>query len=172
MTTDDKDKLDNKKVACCCQAFDPTKWDEKEFTWDNKPFVHEWTWCLWYMPLNFGGALARAQRKIDAATADESDIVLSDMVSPWYTNIFAASSKNDVPNAQMVHLSGTFVTKVFEGPYQNFGQWIAAMQQYVQTTRGLDNVNPASAMYVQYGTCPKCAQTMGKNYVVLWVKVA
>lgn len=113
------------KNHVCCPPFDERKarFDEKEIQWTNKPFVKDSTWCFMYVPLNFGGAVKRAGAKIDAADAavpDEEFILLSDMKSPWITNIYFSVTKDVVQNAEMIHLSGTFLTKVFEGPFKDF----------------------------------------------------
>eukprot|EP00977_Amphora_coffeiformis_P023008 scaffold12066_cov171-Amphora_coffeaeformis.AAC.1 len=74
----------------------------------------------------------------------------------------------------MVHLSGTFLTKVFEGPYSQFDTWIKEMKEYVKKVKGdqVDNVDDYANWYQYYTTCPKCAKKYGKNYTVLFVKVA
>ena len=72
----------------------------------------------------------------------------------------------DVPNAQMAKLSGTFLTKVFEGPYQNAGKWAVEMKEYVKN-KGKE----LKKMYFSYTTCPKCAKAYGKNYVVLFAQI-
>ena len=164
----------------CCEEFDPSLWDEKETTWNEKPFIKESTWCFLHIPLNFGGAVSRACRKIEAsnvAVPPKDFVLLTDMISPWSIRIFLsiASSEDggdttEIPGAEIVKISGTFLTKVFEGPYKDFGKWIKEMQVYVKKEKGLDV--KGSDMFAQYGTCPRCAKKYGKNYVALWVKVA
>jgi hypothetical protein len=63
-------------------------------------------------------------------------------------------------------LSGTFLTKVFEGPFVEAPSWAAQMQAYV-AGRG----QTIQKLYFGYTTCPKCAKAYGKNYVVLFAKV-
>lgn len=66
----------------------------------------------------------------------------------------------------MAKLTGTFLTKVFEGPYRNIGKWMKEMWAFV-AARG----KPAGKMYIYYTTCPKCAKKYGKNYVVFLAQV-
>lgn len=66
----------------------------------------------------------------------------------------------------MAALSGTFLCKVFEGPYRNIRTWISQMQRYVGS-RG----RTLKKLYFYYTTCPKCAKQYGKNYVVLLAQV-
>jgi hypothetical protein len=175
VVVNDTNKAKSDKV--CCPDFSPRieHFDEKEITWKNKPFIKDSTWCFLHVPLNFGGAVTRACKKIEAADAavdDEDFVLLSDMTSRWNTNLLFAVSKEFVPNAEMLHLSGTFLTKVFEGPYSKFDSWTKEMEAYVKKAKGDDgNVSDCTKWYAYYPTCPKCAKKYGKNYVVLFVKV-
>ena len=74
--------------------------------------------------------------------------------------------KGPVPGATMERLSGSFLTKVFEGPFHRAGEWARQMEDYVALeSRTLEKI------YFGYTTCPKCAKAYGKNYVVLFGKV-
>jgi len=66
----------------------------------------------------------------------------------------------------MAKLSGKFLTKVFEGPYQNAGKWAVEMKDYV-ASKGKE----LKKLYFSYTTCPKCAKAYGKNYVVLFAQI-
>ena len=59
-----------------------------------------------------------------------------------------------------------FLTKVFEGPYQNVGKWAMEMAEYVKG-KGKE----IKKLYFSYTTCPKCAKAYGKNYVVLFAQI-
>jgi hypothetical protein len=67
----------------------------------------------------------------------------------------------------MTNLSGTFVTKLFEGPFHKVGEWATEMRKLAsETGRHTDKI------YFWYTTCPRCAKAYGKNYVILFAKVA
>jgi len=68
--------------------------------------------------------------------------------------------------AVMEKMSGTFMSKVFEGPYKDAGKWAKEMDKYVR----LKGKNPKK-IYFFYTTCPKCAGYYGKNYTVLLAKI-
>ena len=159
----------------CCREFDPAPWDEKEITWKDKPFLKESTWCFLHVPLNFGGATNRFNAKVEAApdikVPDDEFVMLSDMRSPWSTRIYFSVAKDSIPSGEIVKFTGTFLTKVFEGPYKNFNSWIAEMKTYVKKEKGQEDVKSCD-LYAYYATCPKCAKKYGKNYVVLFAKVA
>ncbi len=64
------------------------------------------------------------------------------------------------------HVSGTFLTRVFEGPYANVHRWVQEMKTYVAARQ-----KKLEKLYFFYTTCPKCAKFYGKNYIVLLAKV-
>ena len=59
--------------STCCPEFDPTKWDDKLFEWENKMFIKDHVCTLFYMPINFGKAMIRLDKAIKAAGADVPD---------------------------------------------------------------------------------------------------
>ena len=104
--------------------------------------------------------------QIEAAHAkSEEMIVLADENSLWGADVYVNVAK-DVPGAQMASISGTFLSKVFEGPYKNIRTWISQMHQYVKS-QGKE----PKKLYFYYTTCPRCAKVYGKNYVVLLAQV-
>jgi len=150
----------------CCPRFDPTPWDEQEITWQDKRFVADRVRSFLHIPLNFKGVMMRNVALIEAADARPDEmIVLSEENSPWGADVYIAVSK-DVPGARMTGISGTFMSKVFEGPYSQARQWCKQMQDHV-TAAG----RQVKKMYNYYTTCPKCAKEYGKNYVVLLAQV-
>ena len=150
----------------CCPKFDPQPWDEREIKWENKRFVTDRVRSFLHIPLNFGGVMIRNMALIEAADAKPEDvIVLSDENSLWGADVYISVTK-DVPQAKPATLSGTFMCKVFEGPYKNVGKWCRQMQEHVRAAG-----KELKHMYYYYTTCPKCAKKYGKNYVVLLAKV-
>lgn len=149
----------------CCPRFDPAPWDEKEIRWQNKRFVKDRVTSFLHIPLNFGAAMRRSMARIEAAgAASDQNVVLSEERSLWGADVYIAVTK-DVPGARMATISGTFLSKVFDGPYRDMPKWIVAMKGFVHG-RGMD----IKRMYSFYTTCPACAKKRGKNYVVLLVQ--
>ena len=151
----------------CCPRFDPQPWDEKEIQWDGKLFIKDKVRCFLYMPLNFGKAMVRCMDKIEKADAftPAPPLGLSDHTSPWNMDLYIEVTKN-VPEADTVKLSGTYMTKVFEGPYKDTRIWCKQMQEWVSAQ---GKTIQKHLMY--YTTCPKCAKHYGKNYVVYFAQV-
>ncbi|MDD5317718.1 MAG: hypothetical protein PHF51_03205 [Candidatus ainarchaeum sp.] len=159
------DKIYDSETGCC-QRFDPKPWDEKEVTWKNKLFLRDHVISFFHIPLNMGGVMKRDVEKIAAAGAlPEKAVMLMDEGSLWGSDIFIEVAK-EVPGAKMERISGTFLTKVFEGPYQDAGKWAKEMQEFVKS-KGKET----KKLYFYYTTCPSCAKFYGKNYTVLVARV-
>ena len=150
----------------CCPRFKPAPWDGQELHFENKPFVRASTISLFHVPLNMTSVFTRTWNAVkDAHAQDGGLLVLSHDDSAWHAEHLFAVSK-PVDGADMVSLSGDFVTKVFEGPYAHARAWRDEMKHEVERRgRSLDT------LYFFYTTCPKCATYYGKNYVVGVAKV-
>jgi len=160
------DKLYENSETGCCPRFDPAPWNEKEITLQDKLFIKDRVRSIFHIPLNFDKVMIRNMEKIKSAGAlAPAPLLLTDENSLWGADVYIAVSK-EVPGEKMEKISGTFLSKVFEGPYKDAGKWAKEMVSYVKS-KGKDLTN----MYFFYTTCPKCAQYYGKNYTVLLAKV-
>jgi hypothetical protein len=150
----------------CCPRFEPGPWDGTEREWKDKRFVKDRVRSFLHIPLNFGAVMVRNMSKIEAAGAKSNDtIVLCDENSLWGADVYI-SVPTEIPDAENVTISGTFISKVFEGPYQNVRNWIQETRQFV-ASRG----KQIQKLFCYYTTCPKCAKKYGKNYVVILAQV-
>jgi len=150
----------------CCKKFDPKKFEGKTVTWKKKRFVKDHVTSFFHIPLNFASVIKRNTEKIDKVMAFPKDPVwMSDEKSLWGSDIYFEVSKH-VPDAENVLLSGTFMTKVFEGAYKNIKIWMKEMESYVK-----EKGKTPKHYYFFYTTCPKCAKHYGKNYVVIFAEV-
>ncbi len=157
-----------KEQKICCPKFDPKPWDEKEFVWKDKLFIKDEVKSFMHIPLNIGPVMQRMQNKVKAAGAElpiSEFVLLSDEFSSWKSIQYMAVSK-EVPDAENVQLSGTYLTKVFEGPYKDAPNWHRDMTNYVKGKN-----KEVKKIYLYYTTCPKCAKKYGKNYVVAVAEV-
>ena len=146
----------------CCPEFDPIPWDDQTFQWENKKFIKDKVFTLFYMPMNFGQVMKRLDRKVSAAGATMPDwLGLSDHTSKWNMDIFLAVDKV-VPDAENVTLSGKFFSKVYEGPFRDTEKWC---NDFENLAKAKDFT--IKKWYMWYTTCPKCAKRYGKNYVVV-----
>ncbi len=150
----------------CCAPFDPQPWQEKEIVWQDKLFVKDRVSSFFHVPLNMGAKIIKNMKLIESACAQSGyQLMLTDENSLWGCDIYIDVAK-EVPGAKMAKISGTFLTKVFEGPYHNAGKWAREMAEYAKSKN-----KPMRKLYFSYTTCPKCAKTYGKNYVVLFAQI-
>jgi hypothetical protein len=150
----------------CCAPFDPSPWQDQEITWSNEPFVEDHVRSVFHVPLRFGRHVTKNQALIEAAGAVPTvPLMLSDEKSAWGADLYIRVTK-PVPGARMTTLSGTFLTRVYDGPFRDAPKWAANMQSFV-ASRG----RKLEKLYFAYTTCPACSKVYGKNYVVLFAKV-
>ncbi len=118
------------------------------------------------IPLNFGAVMRRNVGPMEAAGAvPDNMVVLADENSLWGADVYIEVTR-DVPGAEMATISGTFLSKVFEGPYRNMREWIEEMKGFVRSRD-----RELHRMYFFHTTCPKCAKKYGKNYVAILAQV-
>jgi hypothetical protein len=150
----------------CCPRFQPAAWDGQELRFEGKLFVRASTISALHVPLNMGSVFARTQRAIEQAHASSGGfLVLSHEDSPWHAQHLFAVDK-DVPGAEMTRLTGTFLTKVFDGPFQDAPKWMADLRAFA-AQKGRD----VKDAYLFYTTCPRCSKVYGHNYVVGFARV-
>ncbi|MFC2022933.1 hydrolase [Chloroflexota bacterium] len=160
------DTLYEEAETGCCPRFNPEPWDEKEVVWQDRLFIKDSVNSLLHIPINFGKVIVKNAEKIkEAGALTPEPLMLSDEGSLWRSDIYIAVSK-DVPGARMETISGTFLTKAFEGPYKDVGKWVKQMKAFVDS-KGRD----IEKLYFFYTTCPRCAKFYGKNYTVLLARV-
>ena len=160
------EKLYQDSETGCCPRFDPNPWDEKEVSFKDRLFLKDRVMSLFHIPLNFGQVMKRDMEKIQKAGAlAPKPLMLSDSSSLWGTDVYIAVDK-EVPGTNMEKMSGTFLTKVFEGEYKNMGKWTREMKGFV-ASKGKSMKN----MYFFYTTCPACAKYYGNNYTVILAEV-
>jgi hypothetical protein len=151
----------------CCPPFDPEAWDGKTIEWNRKKFIKGKVFTLFHIPMNFGSVIKKLDAKVRGASAAIPDwLCLADHTSKWNMDLYLAVDK-EVPGAENVTLSGRFLCKVYEGPFQDIGKWCKDFEAFAQT-KGLK----IEKWYMWYTTCPKCAKKYGKNYVAVVGKVS
>jgi hypothetical protein len=150
----------------CCPEFNPAPWDEKILEWENKKFIKDSVFTLFYMPINYGSAIRKMNLKTEKQQANNPEwLCLSDHTSKWNMDLYLAVDK-EIPDAVNTTLSGKFATKVYEGPYKETGHWSEDFKAWCTKKKLIPE-----KYYMWYTTCPKCAKKYGKNYVVFVAKV-
>jgi hypothetical protein len=150
----------------CCPKFDPAPWDGKLFEWQDKKFIKDRVFTLFYMPINFGAVITRMNKKVEQAGAAVPEwLALSDHTSKWNMDLYLAVDR-EVPGAENVSLSGKILTKVYEGDFKETAKWGEDFKAYAK-----EKGHEIKKWYMWYTTCPKCAKKYGKNYVVTVARV-
>jgi len=146
----------------CCPRFHPEDWEGVELEFRDKLFARATVHSAMHIPLDMGKVFTRVNTRMQDAGAFDADdfIVVSRELSAWKSeHLFACTTA--LTGEEMTRLSGKFVTKVFEGPFSQAQSWHETMKAMAHS-HGRDD----GEVWFYYTTCPKCAKTYGKNYVV------
>ncbi|MFC1609255.1 hydrolase [Patescibacteria group bacterium] len=155
----------------CCPEFNPEKWDEKSFNWDKKQFIRESIPTLFHIPFPpmIGKKITKMWKAAEESGKNienkEEALVLFTDPNPFKSEIYL-SVTGEVPDAKNIPISGVFISKVFDGPYNAIPKFMAQMDKYL-SGRG----NKAKKYYVHYAYCPKCAKEKGHNHMILFAEV-
>lgn len=117
--------------------------------------------------LNLGKVFTKAQSLIEKADAQDLEryMILSKDKSKWKAEHYFKVTK-DVPGLEMEKLSGTFITRAFDGEFKDVPSLYQEMDDYIEESGYTMKEN-----FVFYTTCPKCAKHYGHNYMVFFSRV-
>lgn len=164
MRLEDSD-YDNQETGCCARL-DPEAWDARRFQWTARPFLRDRVRSFLHVPLNFASVVTRAHEAVEAAEAyPKRPFWLTHQVSPWASD-FLIALDHEVPSTRVERLSGSYLTRMFVGPYRHVRAWIQEMDRYVLA----QGFRMRRALFY-YGQCPRCARHYGENQVVLFAEL-
>lgn len=158
----------------CCPKFNTKQWDKKTFNWNNKRFVKETIPTLFHIPfppmigkkITKMMELATGSDKID--TKKDEVLVLFQDPSAFKSNIYISVTGN-VPGANNVKIPGTFMAKVYDGPYNAIPKFVNDMNTYLEKEG--KRIPKNDEYYIHYAYCPKCEKKYGYNYMILFAKI-
>jgi len=163
------EKTDHSESTACCPRFDSTPWDGSTHQWEDKLFIKDSIRQIFHIPMP--SSITRTiQRMWAKATKVNANLDAKDFLllaydpSPWKCEYYMAVAK-EVPEADNVKISGTFFSKVFDGPYSAVPKWIKEMEEVLHSQG-----KKSKKYYFYYTTCPKCAKLYGHNYVVAFAE--
>ena len=157
--------------SVCCPLFKPEKWDKKSFTWTDMKFIKETIPEFFHIPSPNAidkkiTKMWSSIEKTDAMLENKDDtLILFHDPTPFRGEIFIAVSK-EVPNENNVVLSGNFVSRVYDGGYNDISRFIKDMNSYLAESQ-----KKAKDFYIHYAYCPKCAEKYGHNYMIIFAEV-
>lgn len=155
----------------CCPVFHPEKWNNKNFNWNHKQFIKTSVPTLFHIP--FPPMIGKKISKM-MKMAEDSNKLLENMEDvlllftdphPFKSEIYL-SVTGDVPNSNNTTISGTFMSKVFDGSYNTIPKFIKQMDEYLSALN-----KKSKKYYVHYAYCPKCSKKYGNNYMILFAEV-
>ncbi|MFH1387230.1 MAG: hydrolase [bacterium] len=155
----------------CCPEFNTVPWQEKTHVWKDKPFIKGSIPAFFHLPWPpMVGKLVekmwKMAREASAAPEMKDFLLLAYDPTPFKSEFYLTVTKA-VPGADNVKLSGTFISKVFDGPYNAVPQWIKEMDEFLKTQN-----QSAKKYYFYFTYCPKCAKSYGHNYGVAFAQVS
>lgn len=156
------------KGDICCSEFNPKRFEGKTHIWKDKLFLQDGVLQIMHMPLNMGSVIKRMFKKIEDAHAmprTEDFLMLCYDPSPWKSEIYMTIDR-DIPDGRVAKLTGTFLSKVYDGPYNAVPNWIKDMDNYV-ANKG----KTVKKYYFHYAYCPKCSKKYGHNYCIAFAQV-
>lgn len=152
----------------CCYPLDTTLWEEKTHVWKEKLFLKDTVRQIMHIPLNMSAVVKRMFKKIEEADAMpqvKDFLMLAYDPSPWKSEIYMTVTKN-ITSGEMAKISGTFISKVYDGPYNHVPKWIKDMDEYLASKN-----EKALKYYFHYAYCPKCAKKYKHNYCVAFAQI-
>ncbi|RPJ74376.1 MAG: hypothetical protein EHM20_10700 [Alphaproteobacteria bacterium] len=160
----------SEKFEECCNQFNPSLWDEKTHHWTDKLFLKDSFPQIFHFPLPtmYKRTINRLWKQVqqaDAAPERNEFLLLAHDPTPWKAVLYMLV-KHEVPRANNVRLSGTFISKVFNGPFYKIPQYLREMEEYLTKQN-----TSAVKYYFYFATCPACAKKYGYNYIVAFAEV-
>ncbi len=156
----------------CCPQFDPEPWDGKTNEWNEKPFLAATMPVLFHMPFprlvnrTMTRLWQRAQEYSIAPDMEDFLLLVHDP-SPWKSRYYlAVTGVHPDLEKDMVTFSGTFICRVFDGPYNDVPKFMAEADAWL---RSIDKTPKEHFFF--FTTCPRCARIYGHNYMVDFVRV-
>ena len=155
----------------CCPEFRSEKWDEKTFDWKEKHFIKSSVPALFHIPLKpmlkkqITQLMEQAEVSKRTQPELEETLLLFNDPHAFKSEVYL-SVEDDIPSAQNTTLTGTFMTKVYDGAYRDIPKFFKKMNNFLA-----DQGKRAKNYYVHYAYCPKCAKKYGHNYMVFFAEL-
>lgn len=163
--------MKNTQNQICCPKFNVQKWNKKIHIWQNKKFVMDSMPTFFHIPFSsmIGQKITRMWTAVEAAKADapnkEDTLILFHDPSAFKSEIYISVEKK-VSSEKNVTLSGTFISRVFDGGYNDITRFVKEMDEYLAKSN-----KKAKDYFIHYAYCPKCAQKYGHNYMIFFARV-
>ena len=157
--------------GACCPPFLPDKWEEKTHYWERKKFIMDSIPTFFHIPLpamikNRIMKMIQLAGEANALEGNKQDVLLLFTDPHAFRSEIYLSVTKQVPGANNRDISGTFVSKVFDGPYQGIPKFMKQMNAWLANSD-----LTAKRYFVHYAYCPNCAKEVGANHIVLFAEL-
>jgi len=104
-------------------------------------------------------------KSANAASDFNEFLLLANDPSPWKGDYYMTVN-HEVSDANNVKLSGTFLSRVYDGPYNAIPKYIKDINEYLKKED-----KKAIDYYFYYTTSPKCAKKFSHNYIIAFTQI-
>lgn len=155
----------NVKETGCCPILKTEDWDKKELVWKDKLFLKTRFKAVFHIPLGFGRIITKAMTELQTAGAVPEMPMMLCCDETLFGGTMLIAAEKEIPGWETERISGSFLSRIFEGGYSQTGNWIRETQKYAR-----EQGKTIDKIYTFYGTCPKCAKAYGAAQTVVLAK--
>jgi len=154
----------------CCPPIDVTQWQDKTHIWEQKLFLYGHTRQFLHLPLpgSVNRTIARLWDKANSSGAippnGEFLLLVADK-NAWLSEYYMTIT-DPVEGMQNVRISGTFYSRVYEGPFYRIPHFIREMDLHFAREGKL-----AKRYYVYAAACENCEKKNGDQFKVLFAEI-
>lgn len=155
------------KKDVCCVRMNSREWDLKQHVWKREPFFVVKHGLFFHIPINFGGIVKTAMDQLEKTYKPEYPFMMLERELNWFTGKLMVALKKPAKGPDVEYLSGTFISKVFNGPYNRLGPAVQELAEHVRKKRG---ARPTE-FYFWYTVCPRCAKKLGGYQTIIFARM-
>jgi hypothetical protein len=157
------------KEDICCKNIDLAKWNFRRVKWRNKPFYVVKYGTFFHIPIGMDKVMTNGMELLRTKyKTDYPEFWLAKDTGLFSAKMFFAVNRVNPRDPNVIMLSGTYVTRGFQGPYKNMGNYIRVFMEQVHQKYGL---KPKDLLF-WYVNCPKCAKKQGGPKIVIFGKIS
>lgn len=157
-----------KKDYICCKDIDLSKWKLRKIVWKRKPFYVVTHGSFFHIPIGFGKAIINGlETAAKKYYTPNPEFVLSKETGWFSAKMMFPVNKVSSSDPNIEEITGTFVTRGFQGPYGQMGNFIRVFSEQVKQKFG----KKPSELYFWYANCPKCAKKQGGPKIVIFGRI-
>gem|GEM_PF-227136 len=152
----------------CCKDIDLGKWHLKKVKWRRKPFYVVRYGTFFHIPLGIGKAMTDGMSAVTKKYHTAyPELWLSKDTGMFSAKMMFAVDRASTSDPEIEELTGTFVSRGFQGPYSQIGNFVRVFREQVMQKYGKKPME----LYFWYANCPKCAKKQGGPKTVIFGRI-